>query len=80
LEWFHCLCGSSWQSSTQVKGARSLAILVCWTTWKERNAMVFQGIERQASGLMAEIKHEAMFWMQAGNKNLATLVDNSVSQ
>jgi hypothetical protein len=80
LEWLHNLCGSSQQSSTQVKGARSLAILVCWTIWKERNAMVFQGIERQASDMMMGIKSEAMLWTQAGNKNLTRLVDNSVSE
>jgi hypothetical protein len=73
LEWFHSLCGSSRQSSAQVKEALSLAILVCWAIWKERNTRVFQGIERQASGMMTDMKSEAMLWTQAGSKNLARL-------
>jgi hypothetical protein len=42
--------------------------------------MVFQGIERQASGMMMGIKSEAMLWTQAGNKNLTRLVGNSVNE
>jgi hypothetical protein len=40
-------------------------ILVCWTIWRERNAKVFEGIERHANSMMAEVKTEARLWTQA---------------
>jgi hypothetical protein len=43
-EWFGNICGSTRHSSAQVKGVRSLAILVCWTIWKERNARCLKAL------------------------------------
>jgi hypothetical protein len=56
------------------KGERSLSILVCWTVWKERNAMIFQGAENAPAMMVATIKSEARLWAKAENKNLARIV------
>ena len=38
--WFEALIDT--QMLPRSKGIRSLAILVCWAIWKERNARIFQ--------------------------------------
>ena len=56
------------------KGIRSLAILVIWEIWCERNARVFRKRETSAPGLLAKIKSEAGAWALAGAKDLESLL------
>jgi hypothetical protein len=63
-DWFNGLTSSS--STPKARGARSLAILVCWTIWRERNARVFDGHEKSVDRLVTEIKNEAALWNRAG--------------
>ena len=60
-------------------GSRSLAILVTWSIWKERNARVFNNTEKTVARLVEEIKDEARLWCQEGAKHLAALVVNQVA-
>jgi hypothetical protein len=76
--WYSGLTGGN--RGTKEKGARSLAILVCWTIWHERNARVFDDKEKAVSRLVSEIKDEAALWTQAGEKHLATLVSLNISE
>jgi len=69
MDWFHGLAGDS--SSTMATGSRSLAILVTWSIWKERNARVFNNTEKTVARLVEEIKDEARLWCQAGAKHLS---------
>jgi formate dehydrogenase assembly factor FdhD len=73
-DWFHGLAGDP--SSTTAAGLRSLAILVTWSIWEERNARVFNNTEKTVDRLVEEIKDEARLWCQAGAKHLAALVVN----
>jgi len=61
-------------------GSRSLAILVTWFIWKERNARVFNNTEKTVASLVEEIKDEARLWCQEGAKHLAALVVNPSSE
>jgi len=56
------------------KGIRSLALLVIWEIWCERNARVFRKRETSAPGLLAKIKSEAGAWALAGAKDLESLL------
>ena len=78
MDWFHGLAGDS--SSTLAAGSRSLAILVTWSIWKERNACVFNNTEKTVARLVEEIKDEARLWCQAGAKRLAAFVVNPSSE
>jgi hypothetical protein len=78
--WISSLSRSSASSSVKVKGARSLAILVCWSVRRERNCRIFQGREKTVSHLVSEIKDEAHLWMTAGAKHLATLVVHRLNE
>ena len=71
--WFQNLTGDL--LGAHVKGARSLAILVIWTLWGERNRRIFDDQVKSASGIVEEIKEAAKLWMSAGAKHLAALVD-----
>jgi hypothetical protein len=48
--------------SAKAKGGRTLAILVCWSIWRERNARLFEGQEKNVAHLVSEIKDEADLW------------------
>lgn len=58
----------------QKRGMDTLFILVCWHLWKERNARVFGSQTSSAQELIRIIKEEAHWWIQAGAKNLGSLV------
>jgi hypothetical protein len=73
-EWYSSLTPSN--RGSKEKGARSLAILICWAIWRERNARVFNKAEKTVTRLITELKDEADLWMQAGVKNLTTLVSH----
>jgi hypothetical protein len=79
-DWFCQLCNVVLLNSVKRKGARSLAILICWTIWKERNARVFDQCERSMSSIVPKIKSEVSLWTRARNKNLARLVEGIVSE
>jgi hypothetical protein len=68
------------QSRARTKGAKSLATLVCWTIWMERNARVFEGEEKTVQRLLSEIADEATMWAKAGAKHLAILVRQTISE
>ena len=56
------------------KAVRSLAMLISWEVWKERNNRVFNRKEMSATRLMEKIKAEAAIWATAGAKNLASII------
>ena len=45
------------------KAIRSLALLVIWEIWRERNARVFRNRETSPLGLLEKIKSEAAAWV-----------------
>jgi hypothetical protein len=51
------------------KGSRSVALLVGWEVWKERNNRVFD--QRELPSIINRIKAEASLWIAAGAKCLA---------
>ena len=55
---------------------RSLALLVTWEIWRERNARVFRKHETSVLGLLAKIKSEAAAWVSAGAKALESLISH----
>jgi hypothetical protein len=71
-DWFIDLTGTS--SSVRARGAHSLAILVCWSIWPQRNARVFDGQGKIMSCLVSEIKDAARLWVLVGAKHLSSLV------
>ena len=56
------------------KAIRSLALLVIWEIWRERNARVFRNHETSPLGLLAKIKSEAAAWVATGAKALENLL------
>ena len=54
------------------KGTCSMALLIIWEIWKERNRRIFNHQEMAAPSLLAKIKEEAGTWILAGAKALAT--------
>jgi len=55
---------------------RSLALLVTWEIWRERNARVFKNHETSALGLLVKIKSEVTAWVAAGAKALESLISH----
>ena len=74
-KWFESLTDSS--RTARSKGTRSLAILVCWAIWKQRNARIFENKEKTEQRLIAEIKDEVPLWIAAGAKDLSSLVSSN---
>jgi hypothetical protein len=56
------------------EASRSLALLISWEIWKERNARIFDRREPSALTLVVKIKSEVSLWIAAGAKCLAHLV------
>jgi hypothetical protein len=56
------------------KAMASLAMLVSWEIWKERNARVFQNSATTSFMLIAKIKDEMAMWCHAGAKALCILM------
>jgi hypothetical protein len=73
-EWYSSLTPP--YRGSKEKGAHSLAILICWAIWWERNAIVFNMAEKTVTHLITELKDETGLWMQARAKNLTTLVSH----
>jgi len=76
--WFFELMGTS--NSPAAKGARSLAILVTWTIWCERNRQVFNEEVKSTARIIDEIKEASGLWISASAKHLAFLVDRHISE
>jgi hypothetical protein len=47
---------------------RSLALLIIWEIWKERNCQVFNCTESPITTLVSKIKEEFSLWLSAGAK------------
>ena len=62
------------KSSVPRKAMASIAMLVTWELWKERNHRVFRHYETPAPTLMSLIKQEALAWVAAGAKDLPGLI------
>ena len=60
--------------ATPRKAVRTLAMLILWEIWKERNSRVFQRQESSVLSLFAKIKNEATAWAQAGASRFASLL------
>ncbi|CAO2047510.1 unnamed protein product [Urochloa humidicola] len=56
------------------KGTDTLAMLLFWSTWKERNRRLFDGRRCQVQELLFTIRQEGHLWVQAGAKHLGDLV------
>ncbi|KAG2569704.1 hypothetical protein PVAP13_7NG435625 [Panicum virgatum] len=68
-----------WQNSATTpsvprKAMAIMTMLVSWEIWKERNRRVFRHHETSAPDLLSLIKQEALDWVVAGAKDLATLL------
>jgi hypothetical protein len=76
--WFNELSGST--ASSQSRGIQSMTILICWSLWCERNARVFEGVEKNCSRIVADIKEEVRMWCHAGAKHLSVIVSSLVRE
>jgi hypothetical protein len=56
------------------KAMSSLATLVSWEVWKERNARVFQNHYSTVDMVGARIKNEMALWVSAGAKALGNVM------
>jgi hypothetical protein len=56
------------------KGVASLAMLILWEVWKERNNRVFNNKRAPSQVVFDRVKTEARLWMLAGAKNLGNLM------
>ena len=59
------------------KAVRSLAMLITWEVWKERNTRIFNRQETSATMLLEKIKAEANLWIVAGAKALRDVIVRS---
>ncbi|KAG2586402.1 hypothetical protein PVAP13_5NG037608, partial [Panicum virgatum] len=56
------------------KGIRSLALLIMWIIWNERNARIFNRRESSFCSILGKIKEEVAAWIAAGARPLAAFV------
>ena len=56
------------------KAMATIAMLITWEIWNERNRRVFRHHETPAPALMSLIKQEALAWVAAGAKDLANII------
>lgn len=59
---------------TQRKAISSMAMLVSWEIWKERNARVFQNHVVSVEMVVNKIKEEASMWCLAGAKAISSIM------
>lgn len=62
--WYRSLVGQ--QTKERRKTILTLANLVCWEIWKERNRRIFEKEERTASAMIAKTLEEIQVWRLAG--------------
>jgi hypothetical protein len=77
LDWFTALVDG--MSSDGAKGTRSLAILVIWSIWCERNARIFNDKEKKLARLVDEIKESANLCSTRA-KHMVLLVGGKISE
>jgi hypothetical protein len=63
-----------WGNMTKRKDVASLALLVSWELWNERNARIFKNKHAPPSVLFNNIKLEARLWVLAGDKCMSNLM------
>jgi hypothetical protein len=85
LNWKSELGLASWfnglsRNAANVKGLKSLIILVCWTIWRKRNSRVFEGKEKPMFRLVAGIQDEARTWFRAEALRLSSFVEFNISE
>jgi hypothetical protein len=56
------------------KAMASLAMLVPWEIWKERNTQVFRNHSTSSTMIVHKIKEEATLWSIAGSKALSIIM------
>ncbi|KAF8725768.1 hypothetical protein HU200_020321 [Digitaria exilis] len=61
------------------KGARSLAILVVWTIWCERNERIFNQQDITVARIVEDIKEFVRLWCMAGARHLSSIVARFIS-
>ena len=62
-------------AGTPRKAIRSLALLIMWVLWNERNARIFNRKESSFISVMARlIKEDVSAWIAAGARPLAALI------
>ena len=64
---------SWWSVMAKHKGLASVALLVSWEVWNERNNRVFKNKHAPPSVLLNRIKLEASLWVLAGAKSRSSL-------
>jgi hypothetical protein len=70
LEWWNTF---TIRPNVPRKAAGSIALLVIWEIWKERNNRVFDRAELPIPSLVSKIKGEFALWVRAGASCLASL-------
>jgi hypothetical protein len=70
-EWWRCFVQKDGQSK---KAMSSLAMLVSWEIWKERNARVFRNHHSTVDMVTTRIKTETTLWGYAGVKALGNVM------
>jgi hypothetical protein len=56
------------------KAMASLAMLMSWEIWKERNARVFRNTASTIAMMVARVKEEVTMWSFAGAKALSSVM------
>jgi hypothetical protein len=56
------------------KSMVSLAMLVSWKIWKERNACIFQNNISTSNMIVAKVKEEVALWSLAGAKAISIIM------
>jgi hypothetical protein len=74
LEIQHWWSGLTEGSSHHRKGLASLALLIVWEIWQERNARIFRKKLSPTFVILDKIKCEARLWVLAGAKRLGKMI------
>ena len=74
IGWFRAVIGR-----TKTAG-HSLAILIIWSGWKERNKRIFRWQEISIQALVGGIQDEVRNWCSAGDKLLRPLIVKPISE
>jgi hypothetical protein len=75
-QWTNELDIEDWFSQLLERGDKlvhTLAILTCWSIWKQRNAVIFRENRRPAHMIFEEIKTTCITWSGVGGKVLQRL-------
>lgn len=75
-QWTNELDVEDWFSQLLRRGDKmvhTLAVLTCWSIWKQRNAVIFREARRTAHVIFEEIKDTCLTWSRAGGKVLQPL-------